>query len=325
MLLQFLILGSNMIYISKRPDFYSIPNVFGVSFGMLGMWAYYRFDYSMGKNQKEISKESLAYLVLGSLSTALICGCRPQIFLFFILDLIILRRHFKNIKLYPAFLLPFVVIAIILMCYNAARFGSPFDFGANYNLTFNDMRYRKFHFDRLPAGLFTYLLHPLLITCEYPYFYGILISSRYLGVTIQETTYGGILCAFPFSALIFVPIVFKKYFKSTELWMLTIATLVCTIVVAAVDTEMSGILQRYYADFATFTMLGGIYSTIMISKNKIVRKTGFSEIFMIVLIGILIFEYIYHINVFLLDMGDYARNERKDIFYHMYYLLGYYL
>ena len=25
------------------------------------------------------------------------------------------------------------------MAYNAARFGSPFDFGANYNLTSNDM------------------------------------------------------------------------------------------------------------------------------------------------------------------------------------------
>lgn len=30
------------------------------------------------------------------------------------------------------------------MWYNAARFGSPFDFGANYNLTSNDMTRRGF-------------------------------------------------------------------------------------------------------------------------------------------------------------------------------------
>ena len=47
-----------------------------------------------------------------------------------------------------AFVLPVVLVAIGLMWYNAARFGSPFDFGANYNLTSNDMTRRGFSVGR---------------------------------------------------------------------------------------------------------------------------------------------------------------------------------
>ena len=56
------------------------------------------------------------------------------------------------------FALPFVLVAAGLMWYNAARFGSPFDFGANYNLTSNDMTKRGFNPGRIGPALFYYLL-----------------------------------------------------------------------------------------------------------------------------------------------------------------------
>ncbi|MCO7109522.1 hypothetical protein NIA69_10595 [Gemmiger formicilis] len=43
------------------------------------------------------------------------------------------------------------------MWYNAARFGSPFDFGANYNLTGNDMTQRGFNAVRIGPAVFTSL------------------------------------------------------------------------------------------------------------------------------------------------------------------------
>ena len=43
------------------------------------------------------------------------------------------------------------------MLYNNTRFNSPFDFGANYNLTTNDMTKRGFIFDRFAMGINTYL------------------------------------------------------------------------------------------------------------------------------------------------------------------------
>ena len=56
-----------------------------------------------------------------------------------------------------AFILPVVVVAAGLMWYNAARFGSPFDFGANYNLTGNDMTQRGFNAVRIGPAVFTSL------------------------------------------------------------------------------------------------------------------------------------------------------------------------
>ena len=56
-----------------------------------------------------------------------------------------------------AFILPVVVVAAGLMWYNAARFGSPLDFGANYNLTGNDMTQRGFNAVRIGPAVFTSL------------------------------------------------------------------------------------------------------------------------------------------------------------------------
>jgi len=50
-----------------------------------------------------------------------------------------------------------VLVAAGLMWYNAARFGSPFDFGANYNLTGNDMTQRGFNAVRIGPAVFTSL------------------------------------------------------------------------------------------------------------------------------------------------------------------------
>ena len=85
---------------------------------------------------------------------ALVAGCRPQMVLFAALALPILwPRYITEKRLCSragaqgkraAFILPVVLVAVGLMWYNAARFGSPFDFGANYNLTSNDMTRRGF-------------------------------------------------------------------------------------------------------------------------------------------------------------------------------------
>ena len=85
---------------------------------------------------------------------ALVAGCRPQMVLFAVLALPIFRPRYITQKRLrsragagecAAFLLPVVLVAVGLMWYNAARFGSPFDFGANYNLTSNDMTLSLIH------------------------------------------------------------------------------------------------------------------------------------------------------------------------------------
>ena len=97
---------------------------------------------------------------------ALVAGCRPQMELFAFLAVpIFWPRYIGQKRLRSragageaaAFLLPVVLVAAGLMWYNAARFGSPFDFGANYNLTGNDMTQRGFNAVRIGPAVFTSL------------------------------------------------------------------------------------------------------------------------------------------------------------------------
>lgn len=329
LLTELIVMGSTMIYILKRPDFYSIPNTYGLAFGTLGFWLIMKSEKSV-KEKKELN---IWYLTAGALCTALICGCRPQIFLFIVLDIIVLKDYIFNWNYWKTsngkkavcgFAIPMVLVATVIMAYNFVRFGSPFDFGANYNLTFNDMRFRGWNMDRLPLGIFIYLLHPMNIVSEYPYFEGIMVSPTYMGVTIQETTYGGVLWAFPFSMVGFIPFLFhKKFHKKNTLWMLSVASWIIAFIIVCVDTEMSGILARYFADFSLFIMLSAACASLMIISQKGIRKTTLYKVFVWILIGIFIWELIYHLLVFTLDSGDYLRGNRKDIFYHLYYLISF--
>ena len=80
------------------------------------------------------------------------------------------------------------------MYYNAARFGSPFDFGATYSLTSNDMTKRSFQVEQTLLGLWHYFLKPPVMTAEFPFLQGIQITSySYMGKLNAAYTYGGML------------------------------------------------------------------------------------------------------------------------------------
>ena len=77
---------------------------------------------------------------------AMVAACRPQLVLLSLCAIALfwdticqLKKQREARKALAAALLPYGIVAVALMLYNAARFGSPLDFGANYNLTTNDM------------------------------------------------------------------------------------------------------------------------------------------------------------------------------------------
>lgn len=78
----------------------------------------------------------MLHMALGSLCMALVAGCRPQMELFAVLCLPIFwpqyirqkrLRSKQGITEAIAFVLPVILVALGLMAYNAARFGSPLD------------------------------------------------------------------------------------------------------------------------------------------------------------------------------------------------------
>ena len=148
-----------------------------------------------------------------------------------------------------------IAIATLLMVYNYVRFGSVFDFGANYNLTFNDMRNRGFVLDRLPLGIWAYLFAPLKWTLDFPFAEANFFTTQYLGVTISEATYGGLFAVNLFVWIILVFILFRKKIGNHTLRALVFLSAVAGVIIICADTEMSGILMRYFSDFSVFFLL----------------------------------------------------------------------
>ena len=82
---------------------------------------------------------------------ALVVGCRPQLIVLSLVAFPLFWRKYitkrtiltrKGAIEFACLIAPYIVVAAGLMLYNHARFGSFTDFGANYNLTVNDMTKR---------------------------------------------------------------------------------------------------------------------------------------------------------------------------------------
>ena len=72
------------------------------------------------------------------------------------------------------------------MYYNAIRFGSPFDFGATYNLTSNDMTRRGFVLERIPLGIFEYVFQPITVSGAFPFMEAVSLADDYIGQYNRE-------------------------------------------------------------------------------------------------------------------------------------------
>ena len=192
------IISCGLMFLVKRPDFYGIPIITGMTFSVFGI-----YNWLSGIYNEE--KRSLKFF-LGSLCMALVAGCRPQMLLLTFLAIPLFFRKYiiekefktkKGIKELALLLSPYIVIASGLMFYNFIRFGSPFDFGSNYQLTTNDVTKRGFDMGRTGLGFFTYLFQPPVFSAKFPFLEKVTIKTSYVGKTIVENCFGGLITSTP--------------------------------------------------------------------------------------------------------------------------------
>ncbi len=261
----------------QKPDLYLVPITSAIMMAVfaLAFWI-------LAADSEKISSWKLA---LGSLCAALIAGCRPQFLVVIFLGIIIFwsdvfkrRRLFSKsgIKQTAALCIPFAVVAAGIMWYNHARFGSPFDFGANYNLTTNDMTHRGFVVGRTGLGIFTYLLQPVRITSAFPFIQPISPAAEYQGLTLAEQVVGGVFWIFPITLFALCGCFIKNLFNDKCLKFLLICMVICSVVVSVLDAQMSGLLLRYLADYAWMLVLGAAIVIFAMyqktSKNPQIRR-----------------------------------------------------
>ena len=247
--------GSQIYYLLLRPSTYEYAILSGAAFVMLALW-----QWLLAANQPtEKHGRILMHLALGSLCMALVAGCRPQMVLFAVLCLpIFWQRYGREKRLCTrhgiteaiAFVLPVVLVAIGLMWYNAARFGSPFDFGANYNLTSNDMTRRGFSVGRTVPAVLTFLFGIPGVQAVFPYLTATKMQTNYMGLTITELFYGGAFACLPLLwGLAALPLSRRRLTANRDLRTLVRLILGCMLVLAVLDCQMAGMLYRYQSDW----------------------------------------------------------------------------
>lgn len=252
------VMSGNYLFVIARPDLYDTPIMAANMFTAAGLWLWIKGKYEEKGNRRKV------WYGLGSLCMALVAGCRPQMLLFSFLavplfwDEVIKRRELfskKGVWDTVWICLPYVLTAAGLMYYNGIRFGSPFDFGATYSLTSNDMTKRGFHLHQALLGLWHYFLKPPVVDSDFPFLQGIQIASgSYMGKLNAEYTYGGMLAGNVFLWFLFYLNRGKAKLKEKGVYVFIWVNLALSVVISLVDVTGAGILQRYMVD-----MIWGIW------------------------------------------------------------------
>ncbi len=266
-----LVMCCGVLYLLKFPTFYSLPIALGLAFSVWGLYFWMR---------GRAAEHPEAWYLAGSLCMALVAGCRPQLLVLSLLAFplfwrayITKRRLFtpQGAREFACLVAPYVVVAAGLMWYNHARFGSYTDFGANYNLTVNDMTKRGWNVGRLAPALFAYFIQPPTATGVFPFLQAAPFDTTYMGQTIKEATFGGIFACLPVLwVLPFAKHILELRFQQRSTRTIAgviIVLLIGGVIVALADAEMAGILQRYYADFSFMFLAAVVLLIFVVNEN----------------------------------------------------------
>lgn len=289
-----LVLGSQLYSLLVRPYIYEYTIVCGAALLMLGLWLW----FAAAATPVSHGGMLVLRLTLGSLCVALVAGCRPQMEVFALLALpIFWNRYIARGRLHSsagvreavAFLLPVLVVAAGLMWYNYARFGSPFDFGANYNITGNDMTKRGFNVVRIGPAIFTSLLDLPRLKSVFPYLQETDVITNAVIRTISEKFCGGMLAATPFTwALLLpaVPLARRSLQRRRGAAAVVYGSVAAMLLITVVDCQMAGVLYRYLMDYSPVLLLGAALCWLL-AETTLARRADGGETLAVFLLALL--------------------------------------
>lgn len=195
-------------------------------------------------------KKCIINAFFGSLFGALAFGCRPPVALanLFVIPMLVvfLRKRKFSLKLLRQLAIaasPYLVVGILLMCYNYVRFDSPFEFGQAYQLTTADQSqygnvasyFTQSNMFRILNGLY-YNFFALNSFCEgFPY---VIFNGIFLNFPI--------LC---FSVIGLAPEGVWERLKKQQLRAFVAVLFIIPVVIAAIDVLWSPfVTERYRMD-----------------------------------------------------------------------------
>lgn len=311
----------NYLFVMARPDLYDTPIMAVTMFTAAGFFFWLRGKYASSPGERKVC------FFFGSLCMALVAGCRPQMLLFsfaaipmFWNEVVKVRKLFTRRSVWDTACIcaPYIFVAAGIMYYNGARFGSPFDFGATYSLTSNDMTNRSFNLEQMFLGLWHYFLQPPVIGSDFPFLNGSQIASAsYMGKLNAEYTYGGILACNVFSWIIICMGKTKTELKKKGIYGLLLVNLLVPLALGVVDVTGAGILQRYLVD----ALWGIVFASALLwlAFAEKLRGTKQYRLFVTLLAAVCLFQAAYAFGV-VFGNGDLSVNVRTSnpqLYYQM--------
>lgn len=271
------LLGSQAGYLIYRTNFYQVPFSASLALTSLGLWFWLGADTSSRPwrpsdrwSAGDATPLSLPRLAAGALCIAANFGCRPTFVLASLLAFPLFwpqikallgeLRH-RRIRIATAWraplamIIPAALVVAPLMAWNAARFGSPFNFGNAYQFTVSDMtRYTTPTAD-MPFTIWYYLFLPLRFVTSFPW---LAISPAPMPVWgYYEVMVGALFTATPLMLLSLATPLLKR-FEWHGMRPLFISCLALAGAMVVFDSYVAGLGWRYSCDFGWLAALASI-------------------------------------------------------------------
>lgn len=269
-----ILFGANIFWLMARPMFYELAVLSALANLFLGfslLLSCYR------KNTHRVRK-----LFFCGFFFALSVASRPTYLIYIAVSLVFLsglvfkkdeKKRF-DYRSVIAFLIFPVLLGGFIMYYNAARFGSPFNFGQRYQLTISDIRYNSvFNFGMLPAAVFHYLFAPLKIDAVFPFFH----IQATAAITSSGFYYNQPLAGlfnFPIMLITLIsPSILKRMSaEKKDLTRMVAGFLITAAVIIYLNMTLAGVLERYMLDI--MPVLAVVSVILWFELIDILRKRG---------------------------------------------------
>lgn len=258
---------SGIYYCVQFPNLYNVVVASGFFFLFLSLWLGFQAVLTKKKWLR------ITELILSGISCVLCVASRPTLALGCLLlvpaFLGILRKKDMSLKYRigqaAGFTAPVLVGAVAIMVYNNLRFGSPFDFGAGYQLTISNIHANHLRLSAIPAAIYHYFLQLPTIKNVFPYFtYSFCSLENYSMYSNLEIILGVLTYPMLLLGILMMPKFFSKRLRigGTESCFQTKAFVaVCfglSVVIAWINMCMAGVSLRYQMDIQALVMFASL-------------------------------------------------------------------
>lgn len=254
--------GSSVVaYLLRRPLFYEVAIACSYCFIAAGL-------YFIALARVSTRRRSLSFAV-GSLCLGIAVGARFETLL---LGGVILaaaievfrstrgRAMGRRLATVAPVVLPWCGATFLVLLYNFARFGNPFQIGSAYQLAgFDPSKVPYEQLGYVPPALYYYVFAPVRLVTAFPFialppppFYPGGAPEAWTGTEIVA----GVLWTTPILlALLAATFVLRR--RLAELgWMVVVVSVIAVAMLGAIGFTVPGVTMRYEADYASLLLIG---------------------------------------------------------------------